>query len=277
MVVSPHPSAPGAHAVVLPLSPPRRDRGSSSGGTPTSSRPRRGTAERSHVLLASSDFVAAAAVVAVSFVLVSFDARAWQGRLRRILDLGPSLRGPRLLLAFFTGLLAATAEALRLPFFGRAAMLPPRLVYPLVVHGIAEQGMLASVLLLLRACLLFLTARALVLVTPAAVVAYPGQPRRGQLAHAADGAGHCVYLAYATTLLLALVALYMPLLYYCMLGHIHRYMSPTIGLVGFLAVVVATEATLVILVMLPVHNALVLDDQLPAVATAGEDACDLAR
>ncbi|XP_004974634.1 uncharacterized protein LOC101770760 [Setaria italica] len=287
-----------------------------------------------------ADFVAAAAAafvaalaVAASFVLVSFDARARQGRLRRVLDLGSSLRGPRLLLAFFAGLLAV-AEALRLPFFGRAAMLPPRrhampcLAYPLVAHGIAEPGMLASVLLLLRAsvggarlpatsavavplaCLPFLTAHVLVLATPAAVLAYPGQ-----LAHAADSAGHCAYPTYAATLLLALVAIYVPLLAtacwdvaavainrrlraraYALVTFavaplpvqvlalgltsvwdIHQYTSPTVGLVGFLAVAVAAEATLIILVMLPVHDALVLDDQLPAVATASEDARDLAR
>jgi hypothetical protein len=288
-----------------------------------------------------ADFVAAAAAaliatlaVAASFVLVSFDSRARQGRLRRVLDLGPSLRGQRLLLAFFAGLLAS-AEALRLPYLGRAAMLPPRrhampcLAYPLIAHGIAEPGMLASVLLLLRAsvcggarlpaasavavplaCLPFLTAHVLVLATPAAIVAYPGQ-----LAHAADGAGHCAYPAYAATLLLALVAVYMPLLAtacwdvaavainrrlraraYALVTFavaplpvqvlalaltsvwdIHQYTSPTVGLVGFLAVAVAAEATLVILVILPVHDALVLDDQLPAVATVGEDARDVDR
>ncbi|CAO2201425.1 unnamed protein product [Urochloa humidicola] len=296
----------------------------------------------------AADFVAAGAAAAVaalavagSFVLVSFDARARQGRLRRVLDLGPSLRGPRLLLAFFAGLLAA-AEALRLPFLrrGAGAVLPPRrhvmpcLAYPLVAHGIAEPGMLASVLLLLRAsvaaggsgsarlpapaasaiavplaCLPFLTAHVLVLATPAAVAAYPGQ-----LAHAADGAGHCAYPAYAATLLLALVAVYMPLLAtacwdvaavainrrlraraYALVTFavvplpvqvlalgltsvwdVHQYTSPIIGLVGFLAVAVAAETMLVILVMLPVHDALVLDDQLP-VAAADEDARDLAR
>ncbi|CAO2168819.1 unnamed protein product [Urochloa humidicola] len=294
----------------------------------------------------AADFVAAGAAAAVaalavagSFVLVSFDARARQGRLRRVLDLGPSLRGPRLLLAFFAGLLAA-AEALRLPFLrrGAGAVLPPRrhvmpcLAYPLVAHGIAEPGMLASVLLLLRAsvtaggarlpattaasavavplaCLPFLTAHVLVLATPAAVAAYPGQ-----LAHAADGAGHCAYPAYAATLLLALVAVYMPLLAtacwdvaavainrrlraraYALVTFavvplpvqvlalgltsvwdVHQLTSPIIGLVGFLAVAVAAETMLVILVMLPVHDALVLDDQLP-VAAADEDACDLDR
>ncbi|CAO2163609.1 unnamed protein product [Urochloa humidicola] len=294
----------------------------------------------------AADFVAAGAAAAVaalavagSFVLVSFDARARQGRLRRVLDLGPSLRGPRLLLAFFAGLLAA-AEALRLPFLrrGAGAVLPPRrhvmpcLAYPLVAHGIAEPGMLASVLLLLRAsvtaggarlpattaasavavplaCLPFLTAHVLVLATPAVVAAYPGQ-----LAHAADGAGHCAYPAYAATLLLALVAVYMPLLAtacwdvaavainrrlraraYALVTFavvplpvqvlalgltsvwdVHQLTSPIIGLVGFLAVAVAAETMLVILVMLPVHDALVLDDQLP-VAAADEDACDLDR
>ncbi|CAL4998205.1 unnamed protein product [Urochloa decumbens] len=290
----------------------------------------------------AADFVAAAAAAAVaalavagSFVLASFDARARRGRLRRVLDLGPSLRGPRLLLAFFAGLLAA-AEALRLPFLrrGAGALLPPRrhvmpcLAYPLVAHGIAEPGMLASALLLLRAsvagapapaasavavplaCLPFLTAHVVVLATPADVAAYPGQ-----LAHAADGAGHCAYPAYAATLLLALVAVYMPLLAtacwdvaavainrrlraraYALVTFavvplpvqvlalgltsvwdIHQYTSPIIGLVGFLAVAVAAETMLVILVMLPVHDALVLDDQLP-VAAAGEDAGDdLAR
>ena len=272
----------------------------------------------------------AALAVAVSFVLVSFDAHAQsgQGRLRRILDLGPSLCGPRLLLAFFVGLLAA-AEMLRLPFFRGAAMLPPRrhvmpcLAYPLVAHGIAEPGLLASVLLLLRAsvggallpaaalavplaCLPFLTAHVVVLATPATVAAYPGQ-----LAHAADGAGHCAYPAYAATLLLALVAVYLPLLAtacwdvaavainrrlraraYALsvlilvplplqvlalaltsVWDMHQYTSPTVGLVGFVAVAVATEATLVILVMLPVHDALVLVQQLPA-ATAGQEAPD---
>ncbi|OEL36610.1 hypothetical protein BAE44_0002369 [Dichanthelium oligosanthes] len=284
-----------------------------------------------------ADFAAAALAaaiaalsVAASFVLVSFDARARQGRLRRVLDLGPSLRGPRLLLAFFAGLLAA-AEAFRLPFF-RGAVLPPRrhvmpcLAYPLVAHGIAEPGMLACVLLLLRssvggawlpesalavplACLPFVTAHVLVLATPATVVAYPGQ-----LANATDGVGHCAYPAYAATLLLVLVAVYMPLLAtacwdvaavainrrlraraYALVTFvvmplpvqvlalaltsvwdIHQYTSPTVGLVGFLAVAVAAEATLVILVMLPVHDALVLVEQVP-VATAGEDAHDLAR
>ncbi|ONM01121.1 uncharacterized protein [Zea mays] len=180
----------------------------------------------------AADFAVAGLAVAIgtlavtaSFMLVSFDARAGQGQLRRILDLGPSLCGPRLLLVFFVGLLAA-AEMLRLPFF-HGAMLPPRhhvmpcLAYPLVAHGIAEPGLLACVLLLLRvsvggarlpasalvvplACLPFLTVHVLVLATPATVAAYPGQ-----LAHAADGIGHCAYPTYAATLLLALIAVYL--------------------------------------------------------------------
>ena len=285
-----------------------------------------------------ADFAAAALAVAIaavaaaaSFVLISFEARAGQGRLRRVLDLGPSPRGPRLLLAFFAGLMAA-AEALRLPFF-RGAVLPPRrhvmpcLAYPLVAHGIAEPGMLACVLLLLRAsvggarlpaaaiavpfaCLPFLTAHVLVLATPATVVAYPGQ-----LAHAADGAGHCAYPAYAATLLLALVALYMPLLAtacwdvaavainrrlraraYALVTFailplpvqvlalgltsvwdMHQYTSPTIGLIGFLAVAVAAETTIVVLVMLPLHDALVLVEEPPVVTAGNEDARDVTR
>lgn len=286
----------------------------------------------------AADFAVAALAVAVaalavasSFVLVSFDARGGQGRLRRILDLGPSLCGPRLLLAFFVGLLAA-AELLRLPFL-RSAMLPPRrhvmpcLAYPLVAHGIAEPGLLASVLLLLRAsvggvplpaaalavplaCLPFLTGHVLVLATPATVAAYPGQ-----LAHAADGDGHCAYPAYAATLLVALIVVYLPLLAtacwevaavainrqlraraYALsvlilvplplqvmalaltsVWDMHQYTSPTVGLVGFIAVGVAAEATLVILVMLPVHDALLIVDQLPVVATAGQEAPELSR
>ncbi|KAF8766072.1 hypothetical protein HU200_007920 [Digitaria exilis] len=284
----------------------------------------------------------AALSVAAWFVLVSFDAAAARARratsLRRVLDLGPSPRGPRLLLAFFAGLLAF-AESLRLPFLRGAAILPPRrhvmpcLAYPLLAHGVAEPGLLASVLILLRAsvvsgagarsppasgvlavpfaCLPFLTAQVLVLATPATVAAYPGQ-----LAHAADASGHCAYPAYAAALLLALVALYMPLLAtacwdvaavainkrlraraYALVTFVvvplpvqvlalgltsvwdvHQYASPTVGLVGFLAVVVAVEATLVILVMLPVHDALVLVEELPVVVTAaGEDARDAAR
>jgi hypothetical protein len=266
--------------------------------------------------------------VAASFVLVSFDARAGQGQLHRILDLGPSLCGPRLLLVFFVGLLAA-AEMLRLPFF-HSAMLPPHrhvmpcLAYPLVAHGIAEPGLLACVLLLLRAsvggarlpasalavplaCLPFLTAHILVLATPATVAAYPGQ-----LAHAADGIGHCAYPAYAATLLLALVAVYLPLLAtacwdvaavainkrlraraYALsvlilvplplqvlaltltsVWDMHQYTSPTVGLVGFVAVAVAAEATLVILVMLPVHDALVLVQKLPSATTGLEETPD---
>ncbi|KAF8701779.1 hypothetical protein HU200_033097 [Digitaria exilis] len=294
-----------------------------------------------------ADFAAAALAAALAalsvaawFVLVSFDAFAARARrqatsLRRVLDLGgPSPRGPRLLLAFFAGLLAF-AESLRLPFFrGSAILLPPRrhvmpcLAYPLLAHGVAEPGLLASVLVLLRAsvvssssssaalvavplaCLPFLTAHVLVLATPATVAAYPGQ-----LAHAADASGHCAYPAYAAALLLALVALYMPLLAtacwdvaavainkrlraraYALVTFVvvplpvqvlalgltsvwdvHQYASPTVGLVGFLAVVVAVEATLVILVMLPVHDALVLVEELPVVVTAGEDARDAAR
>ncbi|KAJ1268106.1 hypothetical protein BS78_07G111200 [Paspalum vaginatum] len=272
----------------------------------------------------------AALAVAASFVLVSFDARAKYGRLRRIIDLAPSLQGARLLLAFFAGLLAA-AEMLRLPFF-RGTMLPksrhvmPCLAYPLVAHGIAEPGLLSTVLLLLRAsiggarlptaalavplaCLPFLTAHVLILATPATVAAYPGQ-----LAHAMDSVGHCAYPAYAATLLLALVAVYLPLLATACwdvaavainrrlrarahalsvlvlvplpvqvlalaltsVWDIQQYTSPTVGLVGFLAVAIAAEATLVILVMLPVHDSLVLVEQLPVVAT-GQAAPDLGR
>jgi hypothetical protein len=53
----------------------------------------------------------------------------------------------------------------------------------------------------------FLTAHVLVLVTSATVATYTGQ-----LMHAADGIVHCTYQAYTTTLLLALVAPYLPLL-----------------------------------------------------------------
>ncbi|KAG8047127.1 hypothetical protein GUJ93_ZPchr0008g11488 [Zizania palustris] len=273
-------------------------------------------------------FVVALAVAA-SFVLVSFDARARQGRLRRMFDLGPSMRGARLLLAFFAGLLAA-AEMLRLPFFrrvispGRHVM--PCLAYPLVAHGIAEPCFLATVLLLLRAsiggvrlpaaaiavpfaCMPFLSGHVAVLVTPADVVAYPGQ-----LAHAADGAAHCAYPAYAATLLLALAAVYVPLLAsacwsvaavainrrlrtraYTLVALLvvplpmqvvalaltsvwdtPRHTSPTVGLVGFLAAGIAAAASLAILVLLPVYDALVLADQLP-VATAGEDTLELGR
>jgi hypothetical protein len=56
----------------------------------------------------------------------------------------------------------------------------------------------------------------------------------------------------------------------------HQYTSPTVGLVGFLTVAVAAEATLVIPVMLPVHDGLVLVDQLP-VANACKEARDLGR
>ncbi|OEL37424.1 hypothetical protein BAE44_0001557 [Dichanthelium oligosanthes] len=263
-------------------------------------------AGRADFAVAALAAAVAALAAAASFVLVCYDARAWHGRLRRILDLSPSFRGPRLLLAFFAGLLGA-AEALRLPFL-RGAMLPrrrhvmPCLAYPLVAHGIAEPGLLACVLLVLRAsvgrarlpgaalavplaCLPFLTAHVLVLATPATVVAYPGQ-----LANAADCVGHCAYPAYAAPLLLALVAVYMPLLAtacwdvaavainrqlraraYALVAFVvvplpvqvlalaltsvwdmHQYSSPTVGLVGFLAVA------------LPV-------------ATAGKEACDLGR
>lgn len=279
--------------------------------------------------VAALSVAVAALAVAASFVLVSFDARARQGRLRRMLNLGPSLRGPRLLLAFFAGLMA-TAEMLRLPFF-RRVMFPrrhvmPCLAYPLVAHGIAEPGLLAVVLLLLRAstgsarlpaaalavplaCLPFLTAHVLVLVTPTTVVAYPGQ-----LAHAVDGAAHCAYPAYAATLLLALAAVYVPLLASACWGvaavainrrvrtrayalsalvvlplpvqvvalaltsvwDTPRYTSPTVGLVGFLAVAVAAAASLTILVLLPVYDALVLVEQLPVVA-AGGDTHELGR
>lgn len=279
------------------------------------------------IVVAGLAVAIAALAAAASFVVVSFDAHAagQQGRLRRILDLGPSLCGPRLLLIFFVGLLAA-AEMLRLPFLRGASMLPPRrhvmpcLAYPLVAHGIAEPGLLASVLLLLRAsvggarlpaaalavplaCLPFLTAHVVVLTTPADVAGYPGQ-----LTHAADGAGHCAYPVYAATLLLALVAVYLPLLAtacwdvaavainrrlraraYALsvlilvplplqvlalaltsVWDMHQYTSPTVGLVGFVAVAVAAEAILVILVMLPVHDALVLVQQLPT-ATTGQE------
>jgi hypothetical protein len=53
----------------------------------------------------------------------------------------------------------------------------------------------------------FLNAHVLVLATPATVATYPGQ-----LAHAADGIGHCAYPAYTATLLLAIVTIYMLLL-----------------------------------------------------------------
>ncbi|XP_062191001.1 uncharacterized protein LOC133894842 [Phragmites australis] len=279
--------------------------------------------------VAALAMVVAALAVAVSFVLVSYDARARQGRLRRILDLGPSLRSPRLQLAFFAGLLAA-AEMLRLPFF-RRVMCPrrhvmPCLAYPLIAHGIAEPGLLACVLLLLRAsvggarlpgaalslplaCLPFLTAHVLVLATPETVAAYPGQ-----LAHAADGVGHCAYPAYAALLLLALAAVYVPLLAsacwdvaavainrrvrsraYALAALVvvplpvqvvvlaltsvwdtPRYTSPTVGLIGFLAVGIAAAATLAILVLLPVYDALALVEQQP-VAAAGKDTRELGR
>lgn len=54
----------------------------------------------------------------------------------------------------------------------------------------------------------------------------------------------------------------------------HQYTSPTVGLVGFVAVAVAAEATLVILVMLPVHDALVLVQKLPSVTTWSEETPD---
>lgn len=41
---------------------------------------------------------AAVAIAAASFVLVSYEPDAWQGRLRRILDLSPSLQDSRLLI-----------------------------------------------------------------------------------------------------------------------------------------------------------------------------------
>ncbi|KAL6644267.1 hypothetical protein ACP70R_015875 [Stipagrostis hirtigluma subsp. patula] len=275
--------------------------------------------------------VVAALSIAGSFVLlVSFDIRSRQSRLRRILDLGPSLRGPRLLLAFFAWLLGA-AEMIRLPFLRRAMWrashhVMPCLAYPLVAHGIAEPGLLACVLLLLRAsvggarlpaaalavplaCLPFLTAHVLVLATPATVAAYPGQ-----LAHAADGDGHCAYPAYAATLLLALAAVYVPLLATACWGvaavainrrlraraqalaglvlvplpvqvmaltltsvwNTPRYTSPTIGLAGFLAVWITAVAALAILVLLPVYDALGLVEPLPG-AAAIEDTRGLAR
>ncbi|KAL6842492.1 hypothetical protein ACP4OV_027727 [Aristida adscensionis] len=266
--------------------------------------------------------VVAGLALAASFALISFDARARQGgRLRRILDLGPSLWVPRLLLAFFAWLLGA-AEMLRLPFLRRAMHatrhVMPCLAYPLVAHGIAEPGLLASVLLLLRAsvggarrlpaaaalavplaCLPFLTAHVLVLATPATVAAYPGQ-----LAHAADGAGHCAYPAYAAPLLFALAAVYVPLLAsacwsaaavainrrlraraYALSGLVFvplpvqvvalaltsvwntpRYTSPVVGLAGFLAVWITAVSALAILVLLPVYDVLVLGDPLAVAA-----------
>lgn len=85
--------------------------------------------------------------IMASFVLVSLEAHMGQGQLRHILDLSTSLCGPRLLLTFFMGLLAA-AEMLRLLFFC-GAMLPPRrhvmscLVYPLITCCIIESRPLA--------------------------------------------------------------------------------------------------------------------------------------
>ncbi|XP_040382517.1 uncharacterized protein LOC121055125 [Oryza brachyantha] len=263
--------------------------------------------------------------VAAACVVVSFDARARQpGRLRRVHDLGPSMRGARLLLAFFAGLLAA-AEILRLPFFRRAVASPrrhvvPCLAYPLVAHGVAEPCFLATVLLLLRAstgrarlpaaalavplaCLPFLTGHVAILVVPAGVAAYPGQ-----LAHAADVDEHCAYPAYAATLLLALAAVYAPLLAsacwtvaavainrrmraraYALVALVvvpfpvqvvalaltsvwetPRRTSPTVGLVGFLAAAIAAGAALAILVLLPIYDALVLgeEEQLPLAPVA---------
>uniref|UniRef100_A0A0E0LU27 Uncharacterized protein n=1 Tax=Oryza punctata TaxID=4537 RepID=A0A0E0LU27_ORYPU len=147
--------------------------------------------------------------VAATCVVVSFDERARQpGRLRRMLDLGPSMRGARLLLAIFAGLLAA-AEVLRLPFFRRLVV-----AYALV---------------------------ALVVVPlPVQVVA------------------------------LALTSVW----------ETPRRTSQIAGFVGFLAVGIASAASLAILVLLPVYDALVLGDeeQLPvAVAAAGEEARELDR
>ncbi|KAB8108219.1 hypothetical protein EE612_043674 [Oryza sativa] len=118
-----------------------------------SAAPRDGAADFAVAWLA---VVVVSLAVAATCVVVSFDAHARQpGRLRRMLDLGPSVRGARLLLAIFAGLLAA-AEVIRLPFFSRAVVSPPRhvvpcLAYPLVAHGVAEPCFLATVLLLLRA------------------------------------------------------------------------------------------------------------------------------
>ena len=57
----------------------------------------------------------------------------------------------------------------------------------------------------------------------------------------------------------------------------HQYTSPTIGLIGFLAVAVAAETTIVVLVMLPLHDALVLVEEPPVVTAGNEDARDVTR
>lgn len=287
-----------------------------------SAAPRDGAADFAVAWLA---VVVVSLAVAATCVVVSFDAHARQpGRLRRMLDLGPSVRGARLLLAIFAGLLAA-AEVLRLPFFSRAVVSPPRhvvpcLAYPLVAHGVAEPCFLATVLLLLRAstggarlpaaalavpfaCLPFLSAHVAVLVLPAAVAPYPGQ-----LAHAADVDARCAYPAYAAALLVALAALYAPLLLsacwtvaavainrrmraraYALAALVvvplpvqvvalalssvwetPRRTSPVAAFLGFLAVGIAAAAALTILVLLPVYDALFLgdDEQLPVAVAA---------
>ncbi|KAF0892017.1 hypothetical protein E2562_012490 [Oryza meyeriana var. granulata] len=169
----------------------------------------------------------------------------------------------------------------------------------------------AAALAVPLACLPFLSAHVAVLVVPAGVAAYPGQ-----LAHASDVDAHCAYPAYAATLLLALAAVYAPLLASAcwtiaavainrrMRGRAYalvalvvaplpvqvvalaltsvwetpRRTSPTVGLVGFLAAGIAAAAALAILVLLPVYDALVLGEekQLP-VAAAGEEAHELGR
>jgi hypothetical protein len=74
-----------------------------------SAAPRDGAADFAVAWLA---VVVVSLAVAATCVVVSFDAHARQpGRLRRMLDLGPSVRGARLLLAIFAGLLAAAGAS----------------------------------------------------------------------------------------------------------------------------------------------------------------------
>uniref|UniRef100_A0A0E0QHS3 Uncharacterized protein n=1 Tax=Oryza rufipogon TaxID=4529 RepID=A0A0E0QHS3_ORYRU len=259
-----------------------------------SAAPRDGAADFAVAWLA---VVVVSLAVAATCVVVSFDAHARQpGRLRRMLDLGPSVRGARLLLAIFAGLLAA-AEVIRLPFFSRAVVSPPRHVVPCLAYPLVPSP----------------PAHVAVLVLPAAVAPYPGQ-----LAHAADVDARCAYPAYAAALLVALAALYAPLLLsacwtvaavainrrmraraYALAALVvvplpvqvvalalssvwetPRRTSPVAAFLGFLAVGIAAAAALAILVLLPVYDALFLgdDEQLPvAVAAAGEEARELDR
>uniref|UniRef100_A0A0D9X6Z9 Uncharacterized protein n=1 Tax=Leersia perrieri TaxID=77586 RepID=A0A0D9X6Z9_9ORYZ len=200
--------------------------------------------------------VAAVAVLVVSFavaascVVVSFDARARTRRLRRVLDLGPSMRGARLLLASSAGLLAA-AETLRLPLLRDDACAYPAYAAALVLALAAVYGPLLA-----SACW-----------TVAAVAI-----NRRMRARASALAALVVAPLPVQVVALALASVS---------GRVSSSSPAVFGLVGFLAVAVAAGAALAILVLMPVYDALVLGDEeegqlLPVVANGdGEDAREL--